>query len=220
MKKILSILLAVSLSSAIYAGSVPSVQECMTDSGFELCIDGKIYSSSDPVWSFNGCSEKRLSNGALRTTYRFKGIKALRGLEVFWDRETFGDEEYVRERLRMRSANGHRFRLTNVNGKNHLIFPRYSFHSSTAPSATEIRIGTYGKEVLEGFNAGATYDTRSSRNLASCHMYHPEYIVHKAGCEVKGPFLLIKSDDIRILTSYEHASQDKVSKKMIDNNPT
>lgn len=220
MKKILSILLTVPLSIAIYAGSVPAVQECMTDSGFELCIDGKIYSSSDPVWSFNGCSEKRLSNGALRTTYHFKGIKALKGLEVFWDRETFGEEEYVRERLRMRSANGRRFRLTNANGKNHLIFPRYSFPSTSSPSATEIRIGTYGKEVLEDFDAGATYDTRSSRNLASCHMFHPEYIVHKAGCEVKGPFLLIESDDIRILTSYEHASQDKVSKKMIDNNPS
>ena len=118
----------------------------------------------------------------------------------------------------MRSSEGRKFRLTNLNGRNHFIFPKYSFESSSAPSATEIRIGTYGKEVLEDFNAGATYDTRSSRNLASCHMFHPEYISHKAGCEVKGPFMVVESPGLRILTSYEHASQDKVSKKMNENN--
>ena len=151
------------------------------NSGFEFCINGKIYTSEDPVWSFSGSSDKMLSNGGIRTTYHIKGIKALRGLEIFWDKETFGDDEFIRERLRMRSSEGRKFRLTNLNGRNHFIFPKYSFESSSAPSATEIRIGTYGKEVLEDFNAGATYDTRSSRNLASCHMFHPEYISHKAG---------------------------------------
>lgn len=187
--------------------------------GFEFCINGKIYTSEDPVWSFSGSSDKMLSNGGIRTTYHIKGIKALRGLEIFWDKETFGDDEFIRERLRMRSSEGRKFRLTNLNGRNHFIFPKYSFESSSAPSATEIRIGTYGKEVLEDFNAGATYDTRSSRNLASCHMFHPEYISHKAGCEVKGPFMLVECPDLRILTSYEHASQDRVSKKMNDNSP-
>lgn len=187
--------------------------------GFEFCINGKIYTSQDPVWSHAGSSEKTLSNGGIRTTYHIKGTKALRGLEIFWDKETFGDDKFVRERLRMRSSEGRKFRLTNLNGRNHFIFPKYSFESSSSPSATEIRIGTYGKEVLEDFNAGATYDTRSSRNLASCHMFHPEYISHKAGCEVKGPFMLVECPDLRILTSYEHASQDRVSKKMNDNSP-
>lgn len=188
--------------------------------GFEFCINGKIYTSEDPVWSFSGSSDKMLSNGGIRTTYHIKGIKALRGLEIFWDKETFGDDEFIRERLRMRSSEGRKFRLTNLNGRNHFIFPKYSFESSSAPSATEIRIGTYGKEVLEDFNAGATYDTRSSRNLASCHMFHPEYISHKAGCEVKGPFMVVECPEFRILTSYEHASQDRVSKKMNDNSPS
>ena len=118
----------------------------------------------------------------------------------------------------MRSSQGRKFRLTNIDGKNHFIFPRYTFNSSARPSALEIRIATYGKEVLESYNAAATYDTRSSRNLATCHMFHPDFIKHEAGCEVKGPFLFVESDDIRILTSYEHASQDKMSKKMNENN--
>ena len=55
--------------------------------GFEFCINGKIYTSQDPVWSFSGSSDKMLSNGGIRTTYHIKGIKALRGLEIFWDKE-------------------------------------------------------------------------------------------------------------------------------------
>ena len=65
--------------------------------GFEFCINGKIYTSEDPVWSFSGSSDKMLSNGGIRTTYHIKGIKALRGLEIFWDKETFGDDEFIRE---------------------------------------------------------------------------------------------------------------------------
>jgi hypothetical protein len=108
--------------------------------GFEFCINGKIYTSQDPVWSHAGSSEKTLSNGGIRTTYHIKGTKALRGLEILWDKETFGDNKFVRERLRMRSSEGRKFRLTNFNGKNHFVFPKYSFKSSSAPSATDIRI--------------------------------------------------------------------------------
>ena len=215
MKYIFADMKKIALSLTLLIGTTVFGKE---NSGFEFCINGKIYTSEDPVWSFSGSSDKMLSNGGIRTTYHIKGIKALRGLEIFWDKETFGDDEFIRERLRMRSSEGRKFRLTNLNGRNHFIFPKYSFESSSAPSATEIRIGTYGKEVLEDFNAGATYDTRSSRNLASCHMFHPEYISHKAGCEVKGPFMVVESPGLRVLTSYEHASQDKVSKKMNENN--
>lgn len=198
-------------NGALQTGEVPV---------FEFCINGRIYTSSDPVWTFAESQSTNLVNGAVRTTYRYNGAKALKGLVLYWDRETVEGENYVRERLRLRSSQDCKFRLTNINGKNHFIFPRYTFESSAVPSALEIRIATYGKEVLENYNTAATYDTRSSRNLASCHMFHPDFLEHEAGCEVKGPFLFVESDDIRILTSYEHASQDKMSKKMNENNST
>ncbi len=216
MKKITT-LLALLISGFVSNAAIPDVKESLSTPVFELCINGKIYTSSDPVWMFSGVSEQRLNNGGVRATYHIKGLKALKGLDVFWDRETFAGEEYVRERLRLRSSGNRRFRLTNVDGKNHFIFPRYEFASSGVPSALEIRIGTYGKEVMNGYSGGETYDTRSSRNLATCHMFHPDFIEHNAGCEVKGPFLLVESSDLRILTSYEHASQDMVSKKLKEN---
>lgn len=226
MKILLFHIFLICFSSVAYADDISifktdycvhAVNERLDIPVFEFCINGKIYTSSDPVWSYSGSSVVQLANGGQRTSYHFKGTRSLRGLEIFWDRETFADDRYVRERLRMRSAHGRQFRLTNIDGKNHFIFPQYSFRSSSLPSATEIRIGTYGREVLEEFDAGATYDKRSPMNLATCHMFHPEYIVHKADCEVKGPFMLVESSDLRVLVSYEHASQDKVSKKMVKN---
>lgn len=75
-----------------------------------------------------------------------------------------------------------------------------------------MRIGTYGREVLPGLRPARADDRRPDRNLATCHMFHPDFIVHRleegVSCEVKGPFLLIPTRTHRILTSYEHASQD------------
>jgi len=180
---------------------------------FEFAVNGRTVSSDMPLWDYASATEEKLANGGTVVTYTFTGRKWLRGLRVTLDREYFPDGTFLRERLRLRAAHPGAFRLTNVENCNRFIFPRYTFARADGDAPTEMRIGTYGREVLPGYDPARADDRRPDRNLATCHMFHPDFIVHRlekgAPCEVKGPFLLIPTRTHRILTSYEHASQDR-----------
>lgn len=190
--------------------------ELLTPEGaplFEFVINGQPVRSDMPIWTYLESSERKLPNGGRIVTYTFTGKKRLRGLQVMIDREYFPTGAFLRERLRLRSEHPGAFHLTNVNGRNRFIFPRYTLaQAARSGDPTEIRIGSYGLEVLPGYKRGRSDDRRPSRNLASCHMFHPDIrtwnLTEGDTCEVKGPFLLIPTRYHHLLTSYEHASQD------------
>lgn len=162
---------------------------------FELCIDGVPVSATDPLWSYAGKRRRTLVNGGTVVSFAFRGRGALRGLRLVWDREYFPDGAFVRERLRLASRGRKTFRLTNCEGANHLVFPRYGFAETGPVAAKELRIGTF----------------RPERSFPNHHMFHPDstlFVLGPEAREVKGPFLILSGPQYKIVTSYEHASQD------------
>ena len=163
---------------------------------FEICINGKVFTSSDPVWKYGGTSSAELSNGGTVLTYRFIGRKALDGLTLEWDREYFPTGAFVRERLRLRAESGRQMLLTLKDGEQHFIFPRYSFRSEGAVRATELSMAHFTGKV----------------NPLARHMNHPDTVSFALGADplqVKGPFLITEDSALRVICSYEHASQDE-----------
>ena len=167
---------------------------------FELRIDGRMVLSSDPVWDYEGQTSRVLENGGTVVTYRFRGRGTLKGLHLAWDRECFPEDAFVRERLRLQSDGKTVHRLTNLDGACHLVFPRYSFVSEGPVRAKELRIGTF----------------RRKRAFPEHYMFHPDSTLFDLDAgerEVKGPFLFLSAPGYRLVTSYEHASQDKTFAK-------
>ena len=162
---------------------------------FEFCIDGQVVTSSDPVWAYAGLSRRSLPNGGVVTSFVFRGRGAWKGLRLVWDREVFPSGAFVRERLRLTCDGARTFRLTCQDGRNHFVFPCYSFASAGPVQAKELRIGTF----------------RRKRAFPEHHRFHPDssrFAVGAAPQEVKGPFLVLSGPAFRAVTSYEHASQD------------
>ena len=173
---------------------------------FELCIDGETVTSADPVWNYVSRSGRTLSNGGVVTSFVFRGRGSLKGLTLVWDRETFPQGVFVRERLRLQAAPGSGLSLTKKDGACHLVFPRYAFASEGPVQAKELRIGTF----------------RKKRAFPEHHMFHPDSTLFDLGArvqEVKGPFLILSGPSFKLVTSYEHASQDHsfMEKKAGDN---
>ena len=161
---------------------------------FEFCINGTLVRSSDPCWRYAGMETESLSNGGVVRTYRFEGKGKWKGLTVFWDRETFAGSAFLRERLRL-TASRPGLRLTNVDGRNHFVFPCYTVSAPGPVSGEEIRI--------------ARFETR--QRLDQNHMFHPDrnpITVTGEELALKGPFVVLDCGGFRLVTSYEHASQD------------
>ena len=160
---------------------------------FEFCIDGKIVTSSDPFWRYKRTDVRELNNGGSVFSYTFTGRGPMSGLTFVWEREIFGKDAFLRERMLLKSSKDHRF--TNLAGANHFVFPRYSFIADGDVDARELRIATF----------------RPSRSFPDHHMFHPDSVDFSIGNEevqVKGPFLTLDVGSYKLLTSYEHASQD------------
>lgn len=175
---------------------------------FEVGINGKVLNSENARWKASSQTSMTLDNGGTVETTKFLGQGEWKGLEVEWDRETFeGDDEFVRERLRLRSTKPGKFRFSNIEGKCRMVFPRH-FIPGAASEAEEIRLATFDKDILPGYNADRAMDVRSPRNPSGCHMFHPARYSHMLPCEVKGPFLCATIGSRKVILSYEHASQD------------
>ena len=167
---------------------------------FELCVNSVFVSSSDPVWRFESVSRDTLSNGGVVATFVFKGRGKLGDLVLAWDREYFPTGAFVRERLRLSSGREAKMRLSDCDGRNHLVFPRYSFENEGSAQAKEIRIA--------GF--------RKKRAFPDHHIFHPDssfFSLDTADVCVKGPFLVVEDGAHKFVTSYEHASHDYVDFK-------
>lgn len=179
------------------------------DCDFEICVNGKIIRSSDSgIWKPAGVKKYQAPNGALSTTFVLDGKRQYKGLHVFVDRQTFSDSGLVRERLRLRSDRKGKFRLTNVDGHNHLIFPirTLDFHCDSA-SVEEIKLGNFTLRKDKG-----NHSFFPSRNRFS--------LTPGGSLEIKGPITRISSSSGEVMHAYEHASQDgdviqKVRKKPV-----
>ena len=200
--------------------TTPSID---TDPQFEFCVNGTLLTSDMPIWELKSQDTLLLNNGGIQTTRTFEGLREWEGLMVMIDCQRFDDSPLKRERIRLKSSKKEAFRLTNLNGKNHFIFPKYVFDIGEHNICVEeMRMGSYGMEILPDFNKEYTYDNRPSRNLAGCHMFHTDHLKYELSedstVSVKGPFMVANTSAGKIVTSYEHASQDKTYIRRNDNN--
>ena len=176
---------------------------------FEFMTDKGMLTSDMPVWKYLGTSESKLSNGSVVYTFEFQGKGKAAGITLCLDSQFYPDVCMVRERLRIRQNGGKRFSFANLDGKNHFVYPAYSF-TGECNDVMEVRMATFDKDVTD--YSGVTYDNRNSKNLRNCHMFHVDSLVYNL-CErgevsCKGPFAIVSSGNEKIISTYEHASQD------------
>jgi hypothetical protein len=178
---------------------------------FEFILNGQLITSAMPLWTYKGNNKRNMANGGIETVSTFAGHGAATGIILMLDHQYFPGSNLIRERMRLK-ANGKSAQLNNLNGRNHFVFPCYNLNTSVSKiDIQEIRMGSYNMEILDDFSPERTYDNRSARNLAGCHMFHTDFIAHNTdngNVEVKGPFTVMAINDYKIVTSYEHASQD------------
>lgn len=156
---------------------------------FEFMTDRGMISSEQPVWKFKSSSTREMCNGGTEITSVFDGTDIAAGIELTLVHQYFHDSSLIRERMGLRSLSGNpAFVLKN--GRNHFIYPQYTLPEAPE-SVTEWRMGTFMKEN---------------------HIFITDSIAHDFDGEellMKGPFTIADIGDFRIITSYEHASQDQ-----------
>lgn len=183
---------------------------------FEFNINHKRITANDPLWQFENVQTRKMENGGTELSISVSGKNELKDLQVTIHQQYFPNSTLIREQLLLKSKRTEKFKLNKEQGNLHFVFPQYSF-SDIAPNdtITEIRIASYGNEILSKLDPNRTYDNRiKDRNLAACHMFHTASISHllTVGNNVllKGPFSLTRLDEYTILSTYEHASQDGI----------
>ena len=191
---------------------------------FEFAIEGKLVRSTDPLWQCQGQEMRDLPNGGTETLLTFEGQKdPVEGLRVEVRQQLFPESPLIRERLTLRAKEDQSFALSKLDGELHFVFPQYALRRPERPVAvrsTEIRVATWGGEVLDSLNASSYDDRRfdgaAYQNLAQAHMFHPSVTDRKLrvgdSVELKGPFgMLSMGGGTSFLMAYEHASQDNLA---------
>lgn len=189
-------------------------------SWFELVIGNQLIKSTDPLWQFQGYKTRKMGNGGEEVAITFIGKAGkVKNLEVVILNQLFPNSSLVREQLTLQTTGSDAFPLNKWKGKLHFVFPQYSLKSREAVKSTEIRIATWGGEVLDSIN-NSSYDERrfddaKYHNLAQAHMFHPEkqeYTLQAGESRtLKGPFGIVQGHKFSWLTAYEHASQDNLA---------
>jgi hypothetical protein len=183
---------------------------------FEFIINNKKITANDPLWQFRDVQTRKMDNGGTELSISICGRNEIKDLEVVILQQYFSNSTLIREQLLLKSIKADKFKFNKVKNKLHFVFPQYSFSDIAASdTVTEIRIASYGNEILNKLDPNRTYDNRvKDRNLAACHMFHTATIPHSISIGqnliVKGPFDLTTLDKYTILSTYEHASQDGI----------
>ena len=185
---------------------------------FEFVVNGIVISSDDPVWTYREHRIRKLNNGGEEVNISLEAIKKIPGLQVNVYRQYFPNSTLIRERLVL-TAKGESLRLTKRLGKLHFIFPRYAVATQAAVTdLEEIRIATFNQEILPAYDASRSYDDRKfdnarDYNLSQAHMFHPwkgkQSLKPGDSTITKGPFGIYRTERLKWITAYEHASQDK-----------
>jgi len=183
---------------------------------FEFNINHQRITANDPFWQYQNVQTRKMDNGGTELSILIVGINELKDLEVTILQQYFPNSTLIREQLLLKSKKTGELKLNKEQGMLHFVFPQYSFsETALSDTITEIRIASYGNEILPKLDPNRTYDNRvKDRNLAACHMFHTATISHLLAVgnniTIKGPFSLTKLDEYTILSTYEHASQDGI----------
>lgn len=176
---------------------------------FSFMTEHGMLTSEMPLWKYQSTEKTALANGSVIYTSQFKGKGKAAGIILCIDSQFFLDAAMVRERIRLRHGSGKDVKLADADGRNCFRYPHYSFVGECR-EVMEVRMATFNRDDSQ--SGGRTYDNRSPNNLGVCHMFHVDSLVHKVapGEEAicKGPFTIVSTDDVKIISSYEHASQD------------
>lgn len=156
---------------------------------FEFSTNRGIISSNLPVWRHTKSQKRKLGNGGTEIKTFFIGKDIAQGLEVVLEHQFFPNSGLIRERLSLRTKEGESILFSNIDGHNYFRHSSYSI-SGNLTSCKEWRIATYMKEN---------------------HIFTSAEIKHDSQKAVmaKGPFMVTTINGEQIISSYEHASQDK-----------
>jgi hypothetical protein len=183
---------------------------------FEFNINHKRISANDPLWLLENVKTRKMDNGGTELSISISGINELKYLQMTILQQYFPNSTLIREQLLLKSKKKGELKLNKEQGKLHFIYPQYSFSNNALnDTISEIRMASYGKEILSKLDTNRTYDNRvKDRNLAACHMFHAASFSHVLAVgnniSLKGPFSLTQLDEYTILSTYEHASQDGI----------
>lgn len=183
---------------------------------FEFNINNRRITANDPLWQFQDVQSRKMDNGGTELSILVSGKNELKDLQVTILQQYFPNSTLIREQLLLKSKKTGKLKLNKEQGKLHFVFPQYSFlNIASNDTITEIRMASYGNEILSKLDPNRTYDNRvKDRNLAACHMFHTVSISHQLmvgnNTILKGPFSLTQLDRYTILSTYEHASQDGI----------
>lgn len=158
---------------------------------FEFQINRKTITSSMPIWEFITYEERHLINQGVEYIFHFKGRGAFRGLRIELYRQYFQNSTLTREKIQLKSMKGYNYLLNKKKGKLHFIYPRLSLNNDRAESIQEIQIANY-----QHWN----------------HTFYPSIKNHRLkdseGLFLKGPFSITYTGNHKVMSTYEHASQD------------
>lgn len=158
---------------------------------FEFQINEETVLSSMPVWEFIKYEERSLANQGLEYIFYFKGKGAYKGLKMELYRQYFQNSTLTREKIQLKSTKGHNFQLNKKEGKLHFIYPRLSLNNNMKESIQEIQIANY-----QHWN----------------HTFYPSIRNHtltdSGELLLKGPFSVTCTGNHKVMSTYEHASQD------------
>lgn len=161
---------------------------------FEFQVNKRTVSSEMPVWRFTGCRERRMANHGQEYIFCFEGKGVCKGLNLKLYRQYFPNSTLTREKMQLQSGGNKSFRLNKKDGRLYFVYPRMSFRRVAKDTVQEIQIANY-----------------RVRNHTFCPSYR--YHTPAEGDELllKGPFSITFTEHHKIMSAYEHASQDDAS---------
>jgi len=161
---------------------------------FEFQINEKTVTSSMPVWKFVKYDKRSLINKGTEYIFYFEGKGTYKGLKIELYRQYFQNSTLTREKIQLKSAKGYSFQLNKKEGKLHLIYPRLCLNNNTDGSVQEMQIANY---------------------LNWNHMFYPSVRNHTMTDNdelfLKGPFSVTCTGNHKVMSTYEHASQDEAN---------
>lgn len=191
---------------------------------FELCVNGSIVTSSQPIWRCVTHSRELLANSGRAVRLNFLRDD---GLQVVVVLQFFPGSTLCRQRMEVSAPTG-TFRLSMSEGKLHLVFPSYGIAEEQKSPTTleEVHLAKW----LGEDNAGSDRDiasgdrpdepaSRLGKNLRQNYMYHPLRrqweIAPGTGRSFDGQVLFLRSTRTQagMMLVYEHDSpaQDSAS---------
>ncbi len=158
---------------------------------FEFIINRKEVNALMPVWGFINYKEKLLNNGGTEYVFYFEGKGKYKGLLLELYRQYFDNSTLTREKIQLKTLKEHTFTLNKKNGELHFIYPQLTIKCKPDSHIQEIQIANY---------------------YPWAHMFRPflkDYVLSAdSSYLLKGPFSIIETGTHKVISTYEHASQD------------